>query len=108
MKNRAVHLGIMASLVPHIFCCGLPIVLSVVGLVAPESAHFHLMPESWEPWLFVVSGAMLGLSWVLVLRDCRCACDHCHGAASHRPQKVILGGVTLIFLVSIILHLLAH
>lgn len=108
MKNKAVKFGIIASLVPHIFCCGVPIILSIIGLVAPESAHFHIIPQWMEPWVFVLSAGMLGLSWVMVMRECRCTCDHCHGAASHRPQKVILGIVTLGFIISVILHLGAH
>ena len=108
MKNKAIKIGILATALPHVFCCGIPIALSIIGLIAPEGAHFHLIPHWLEPWMFVFSALMLGLSWVLVMRDCRCSCDHCHGAATHRPQKIILGMVTLIFLLSVILHLAAH
>ncbi len=108
MKNRAVKIGIVASLLPHVFCCGAPIVLSLVGLFAPEFAHAEIVPHWLEPWLFVFSGVMLILSWVLVLRDCRCACDCCRGASAHRRSKIILGVITGIFIISIILHLLSH
>lgn len=108
MKNRAVKIGIIASLLPHLFCCVLPIVLSVVSLFAPEFAHTELLPEWLEPWLFVFSAGMLGLSWVLVVRDCHCECDHCHENGGHRTQKIILGVITAIFIVSVVLHLIAH
>lgn len=108
MKNKAVKIGIIASLVPHVFCCGMPIALSVMGLVAPEFAHVHMLPEWLEPWLFVMSAGALGLSWVMVVRDCRCACDHCHGDASHHVQKIILGAVTLLFIISVLLHIAAY
>jgi len=108
MKNKAVKIGIIASIVPHIFCCGVPIALSIIGLIAPESAHFHIIPEWLEPWIFVFSAGMLGLSWVMVMRECGCACDHCHGAHNHRTQKIILGVVTIIFIISILLHIAAH
>ncbi len=108
MKNKAVKIGIVASIVPHIFCCGLPIALSIIGLVAPESAHFHIIPEWLEPWIFVFSAGMLGVSWVLVMRECKCECEHCHGGHTHRPQKIILGIVTVIFIISILLHIAAH
>ena len=78
MKNKAVKIGIIASLAPHLFCCVLPIVLSVVSLFAPEFAHTSILPAWIEPWLFVFSALMLGLSWVLVVRYCHCNCDHCH------------------------------
>lgn len=110
MKNKAVKIGIIASLAPHLFCCVLPIVLSVVSLFAPEFAHTSILPAWIEPWLFVFSALMLGLSWVLVVRDCHCDCEHCHddSGASHHRQKVILGVITVLFIVSVMLHLVAH
>ena len=108
MKNKSVKIGIIATILPHIFCCGVPMLLAVVGLVAPDAAHFHILPHWMEPWLFVFSGAMLALSWYLVMRDCRCACAHCDGAKSHRTQKIILGVITFAFVVSLLLHILSH
>ena len=32
MKDKAVKIGIVATILPHIFCCGLPMLLAVVGL----------------------------------------------------------------------------
>ncbi len=108
MKNRAVKIGIVATILPHLFCCVLPIALSVVGLFAPEFAHAHIIPHWLEPWLFVFSAVMLVFSWFLVIRDCRCACDHCHGNRNHRVQKIILGVITCLFIISIILHVISH
>ena len=108
MKNKAVKLGIIASIVPHIFCCGLPIALSVIGLIAPESAHLHIIPHEWEPMLFVISGAMLILSWMLVLRDCGCRCEQCDGKKSHKTQKIIMGVITALYILSVLLHILTH
>ena len=105
MKNKAVKIGIVASLLPHVFCCGMPLALALIGLFAPEAAHINLVPEWLEPWIFVVSAGALGLSWVMVVRDCRCACDHCHGDKGHHTQKIILGVVTLLFIASVLLHL---
>ena len=106
MKNKAVKFGLIASILPHLFCCVLPIVLSIIGLVAPEIAHTPLIPEWVEPWLFVFSSLMLGLSWILVLRECPCA--ECDEEKSHRKQKIILGAVTTLFIISVILHIFAH
>ncbi len=108
MKNKAVKIGIIASIAPHIFCCGVPMALAVVGLVAPDVAHFHLLPHWLEPWLFVFSGVMLVLSWWLIIRDCGCKCAQCKDAQSHKTQKIILGVITVIFIVSIILHFVSH
>lgn len=108
MKNKAVKIGIVASLLPHVFCCGIPIALSIAGLVAPEAAHIHILPHWMEPWLFVVSGCMLAISWLMVTSDCDCECDACHTQNPHRIQKIILAVITVIFMISVVLHLIAH
>jgi hypothetical protein len=106
MKNKAVKFGIIASILPHLFCCVLPIVLSVVGLVAPEIAHTPFIPTWIEPWLFVFSSLMLGISWILVLHDCPCA--ECDDEKTHKKQKIILCVITALFIISVILHMFAH
>lgn len=106
MKNKAIKLGIIASILPHLFCCVLPIVLSLIGLFAPEIAHTSFIPEWVEPWLVVFSALMLGLSWILIFRDCPCA--ECGEEKSHKTQKTILSVITVLFIISIVLHLVAH
>ncbi len=104
MKNKAVKIGVIASILPHLFCCVLPVLLSVVGLFVPEFSHLSFIPEWIEPWLFVFSVVMLGVSWVLVLRECPCA--ECDEEKSHKTQKLILSVITVLFVVSILLHVL--
>ena len=106
MKNKAIKIGIIASVLPHLFCCVLPMVLALVGLFAPEFAHTSFIPEWIEPWLFVFSALMLGLSWTLVLPDCPCA--ECESEKSHKTQKIFLSVITILFVVSVILHIYAH
>lgn len=106
MKNKAVKFGIIASILPHLFCCVLPIVLSLIGLFAPEIAHTTFIPQWIEPWLFVFSAMMLGISWVLVLHDCPCV--ECDEENNHKKQKIILTVITLLFIISIFLHIFAH
>lgn len=106
MKNKAIKIGIIASVLPHLFCCVLPMVLSLIGLFAPEFAHISFIPEWIEPWLFVFSALMLGLSWVLVLQDCPCA--ECDEEKNHKIQKIFLSVITTLFVVSVLLHVFAH
>lgn len=108
MKNKGVKLGVIAAIVPHIFCCGIPMVLAVLGVIAPDFAHFHVLPHWLEPWLFVFSGIMLAISWWLVLRDCRCSCDCCGGGHSHRIQRVVLIVATVITIISFFMHIFSH
>ena len=106
MKNKAVKFGLIASILPHLFCCVLPIVLSVIGLFAPEIAHASFIPEWIEPWLFVFSALMLGVSWILVLHEC--PCSQCDADKSHKKQKIILTVITILFMISVVLHMFAH
>ncbi len=107
LKNKAVKVGIVASILPHLFCCVLPIILSLIGLFAPEISHASFMPEWLEPWVFVFSACMLVLSWVLVVRDCPC-CNDCNEKNAHKKQKIILTIITVIFIIGIILHFFSH
>jgi len=106
MKNKAVKIGVIASLLPHLFCCVLPIVLSLIGLFAPEISHVSFIPEWIEPWLFVFSALMLCLSWILILHDC--PCSECDEKDAHKKQKIILTVITLLFIISVILHFISH
>ena len=108
MKNKSVKLGIIATIFPHLFCCGIPMVLAVVGLIAPDAAHFHILPHWMEPWLFVFSGCMLVLSWYMLGRECKCECEQCGTNRAHRTQKIIVGAITALFIVSIIIHIFSH
>ena len=109
MKNKAIKIGIVATVLPHLFCCVLPIILAIISLFAPEVAHDSRFVPDWiEPWLFVFSALMLGLSWIFVIRDCRCDCGMCHNNERHTPQKIILGVVTVLFIASVILHICVH
>ena len=64
MKNKAIKIGIIASILPHLFCCVLPIVLSLIGLFAPEIAHTSFIPEEIEPYIFVFSAVMLPVEYI--------------------------------------------
>lgn len=108
MKNKAVKIGIIASVLPHIFCCVLPIALAIISLFAPEFAHNTHIPEWIEPQLFIFSSLMLCLSWGLVMREYKCNCSHCHNTKKHKTQRIILTVITVLFIISVILHILNH
>ena len=114
MKKSAhkhiLNLGIVATLLPHLFCCVLPTVLAALSLVAPagDMARWQIIPESWMPWLFVISGVMLAISYYLVFRPkCDCHCDECD-VHHHRGEKIVLIVVTTLFVISLTIHLAAH
>lgn len=60
-----------AAIAPHIFCCGLPAVLAILGLFGAVGADL-LIPEWLEISVFVFSGLALVASFVIYRRSCRC------------------------------------
>lgn len=108
MKNRAVKIGIIAGLLPHMFCCVLPVVLGLVGMIAPDIADHEIIPESAEIWLFIFSGLMLILSWLMYFMNHDCECDHCDATHHHRTQRIILIIITIATIAGIAMHLIFH
>ncbi|MCR4918092.1 MAG: hypothetical protein K5912_04075 [Alphaproteobacteria bacterium] len=108
MKNKAIKFGIIAGILPHLFCCILPVVLGLVGLFAPGIADHELIPESVEKWVFIFSGLMLVLSWFLYFSNRDCECKHCRDTKHHRIQLIILICITILSLFGIISHIFLH
>jgi len=107
-RNRAIGLGIVAGILPHLFCCVLPVVLGVVGMVAPDFADHSVIPESAEIWLFIFSGVMLALSWIMYFDRHDCNCEHCGATHHHRAQKIILIVITILTIAGIVAHIVNH
>jgi hypothetical protein len=84
------HLSVLAAL-SHIFCCGLPLVASIVSLGASAGgtigvSALHDALHVWELEIIIFSGAMLALSAVsiYIARQIDCHTEgHCH----HEPCK---------------------
>ena len=108
MKNRAVKIGIIAGILPHLFCCVLPVVLGLIGLVAPGALEHDFIPESAEKWLFVFSGLMLSLSWIMYFSNRECDCQHCDATHHHHVQMIILICITILTIGGIVAHLFLH
>ncbi len=104
-KNRAIGIGIVAGLLPHLFCCILPVCLAIIGMIAPDIADHEIIPENAEVWLFIFSGLMLCLSWILYFRHHDCECEHCGKTHHHRTQMIILIVITIITIAGIVAHL---
>lgn len=108
MKNRAVKIGIIAGILPHLFCCVLPVVLGLIGLVAPGVLEHDFIPIGAEKWLFVFSGLMLLLSWIMYFSNRKCDCRHCDATHHHRVQMIILICITILTIGGIAAHLFLH
>ena len=109
MKNRAIKFGIIAGLLPHLFCCVLPVVLGIIGMIAPDLISDHeLIPEDAEIWVFIFSGLMLILSWIMHFNTKDCNCEHCNSTKHHRFQRIFLICITIITVGGIVLHIISH
>lgn len=84
------HLSVLAAL-SHIFCCGLPLLASIISLGASAGgtigvSALHEVLHAWELEIIIFSGAMLCLSAASLIIahkiDCRTE-GHCH----HEPCK---------------------
>jgi hypothetical protein len=109
MKNHAVKIGIIASILPHLFCCVLPVVLGLIGMIAPDMISDHeIIPESAEKWVFIFSGLMLCLSWIMYFGHRNCNCNHCNSTHHHHTQRIILICITIFTIAGIVMHLITH
>ena len=108
MKNRAVKFGIIAGLLPHLFCCVLPVALGLIGMFAPDIADHEIISENAEIWLFIFSGIMLALSWIMHFNNHDCDCEHCGATHHHRVQRIILICITIVTIGGIVMHLISH
>lgn len=107
-KNRAIGLGVVAGLLPHLFCCVLPVVLGILGMIAPDFADHKIIPEWAEGWLFGFSILMLILSWILYFHNHDCGCEHCDKTHHHRTQMIILIIITIVTIAGIVAHMIVH
>ena len=103
--QKALNIGLYASLLPHLVCCVTPIVLVGLALVAPglEMAGHEIVPHSWMPYFFALSLAMLCFSYWFVFRRRGCECT-----GKYKAQKIILYIATALFIISLAAHLFAH
>lgn len=108
MKNHALGFGIIAGILPHLFCCVLPVALGLIGMVAPDIADHEIIPERAEIWLFIFSGLMLILSWIMYFSNKNCNCRHCDKNHHHHTQMIILICITIATIAGIVIHLISH
>ena len=108
MKNHALGFGIVAGILPHLFCCVLPVALGLIGMVAPDIADHEIISERAEIWLFIFSGLMLILSWIMYFSNKNCNCSHCDKNHHHHTQMIILICITIATIAGIVIHLISH
>lgn len=121
-KKNALFIGIIATEISHIFCCVLPLLFSVLALLAglglvivlPDwMTDLHDVMHGYELPVIIAAGVMVVLGWAAYLYSYENDC-HDHGC-SHQPcaprkktaSKLLKIG-TFLFLVNIVVFLFFH
>lgn len=108
------HWTIIASVLSHVFCCGLPTIVSAISLVSglgimasmPAGLEkLHDVLHAYEMPLIAFSGVMVVLGWILhkISRrlDCRSTgCGHPPCAPKKKRSAKLLMFATALFLIN--------
>ncbi len=107
-KSHLFNFGAIMLIAPHLFCCVLPAVSAILGLVAPVGhSGFHLIPHRFMPIIFIFSGVFILISAsILFTKKCPCECSECSNEhKNHLWQKIFLGVSTLLYIIGFIVYI---
>lgn len=120
--HSAINWVSVTSEISHFFCCGLPIVFSLVsllsgvGLIAAMPmgiTHWHEAMHQYELPMIMVSGVVIVLGWALHAiakkLDCRttgCAHEPC-GSKKRKSSRILLIATGL-YVLNLAGYLLLH
>lgn len=120
--QNSLNWAVLLSETSHVFCCVLPTVFSLMGLLAglgvvatlpPSMIALHDILHHWELPMIIASGAVLALGWGATWYSDRIDCHStgcCHDACAPRKNKahVILKIATVLFVVNVAVYALIH
>lgn len=112
MKSKMVFGGAFMAAFMHVFCCGIPLALTILSsfgvsipnIVSHENHKFDL-------YIFIFSGAILVLSWLIYFRgkqkdSCHCSCHHSHvHDKADKVNRIVLWIATAIYVISVSSHI---
>ncbi len=120
--QKSVVWAVLVSETGHIFCCVLPTIFSILGLLSglgfvitlpPALDHLHAYLHAYERPMIAASAVVLLLGWGLYAyaRKIDCHDTGCvHGACT--PKKTythrILWAATILFAVNLVIYLIFH
>ena len=120
--QKSLGFAVIASEGVHIFCCVLPTLFSLLGLLAglgviavlpPAIIAFHDVMHEWEVTIIAASGFVLALGWAAAWYSKRIDCHSsgcAHGACA--PQKnrahTILKFASILFVVNVLIYTTVH
>jgi len=120
--QKSLNWAVIASEGMHIFCCVLPTLFSLLGLLAglgvvaalpPSMIAFHDFMHDWEIPMIATSGAVLLLGWAVVIYSQKMDCHStgcAHGACAPKKSRanMILKIATILFVVNVVIYFGVH
>jgi len=121
--SRYVSLTTVASEITHLFCCGLPMIFSLislltsVGLVASMPNSINILHEAMHPYevpLIITSAIIMLIGWIIhfVAERINCQktgeCDHEPCLPKKKRSNKILIIATFLFIFNLTGYLVLH
>lgn len=120
--NSVVSWLSVTSEVSHFFCCGLPLVFSMLSLMSSMGlivavpvglTNFHEMMHDYEVPMIIIGASILVLGWVLHFisyqLDCRSSgCAHQPCGTKKKKSSKILMVATGLYVLNVTAYFLLH
>jgi hypothetical protein len=120
--QKSLLFAVVLSETSHLFCCILPTIVSLMGLLAglgmvvalPAGVlELHDFLHKWEIPMIAGSGVILALGWLAVCysdkMDCHSTGCH-HGACAPRKSRahLVLRIATVLFVFNVLVYAVVH
>ena len=120
--QKSMMWAVILSETSHLFCCVLPTIVSLIGLLAGLGIvvalpvgflELHDFLHEWEVPMIVASGLILALGWVAVRHSNKVDCHStgcAHGACTPKKNRahLVLKIATVLFIFNVLVYLGVH
>jgi len=120
--QKFLNFTVLATETSHVFCCVLPTVFSIAGLLAgvgligaipPGIESLHDIVHDWEMPIIAASGVILLLGWLVYFYaqkiDCHeGGCAHGPCEPSKKRSSKVLKIATVLFVVNVSIYFFVH
>lgn len=121
--QKSIYWTVLASEITHVFCCGLPVLVSTLSLLASLGLisvlpagimSFHEIMHHYEVPLVIASAVVLVFGWILhhISEHLDCVknsnCHHAPCAPKKKKASKILWFATALFLINTTIYFSLH
>lgn len=121
--QKSIYWSVLASEITHVFCCGLPVIVSTMSLMASLGLisvlptgimALHDIMHAYEVPMIIASAAVLALGWALhhiserlnCVKDSDCHHEPC--APKKKKASKVLWFATVLFAVNVSVYFGLH